>query len=172
MIAILRMFMCLSGASGTLPFAAPVSVRRSYRLFRICERGFPLQPFRLAAKYRSRRRYREIYGTFTNFARHAFMNNQPPVQTRHTRRSVAVTTALVVALGIPGMLAASPPSPRDGGDVALDYPGGMPEEMEASVAWVDPVVTGPVSDDFRRRRAALGCDDAVWPDIPKACFPD
>ncbi len=55
---------------------------------------------------------------------------------------------------------------------APDRQGVLPEEMEASVAWVDPVVTGPISDEFKRRRAALGCDEAVWPDIPKACFPD
>lgn len=37
---------------------------------------------------------------------------------------------------------------------------------------VDPVVTGPVSAEFRGRQKALGCDKAVWPDIPAACYPD
>ncbi|MVA96588.1 hypothetical protein GN330_04910 [Nitratireductor sp. CAU 1489] len=82
-------------------------------------------------------------------------------------------TALAVALGVPGMLAASPPSLHErGGVIGLERADGAHEAAEASVAWVDPIVTGPVSDDFKRRRAALGCDDAVWPDIPKACFAD
>lgn len=37
---------------------------------------------------------------------------------------------------------------------------------------VDPVVTGPVSAAFKARRAAAGCDTAVWPNIPAACYPD
>lgn len=37
---------------------------------------------------------------------------------------------------------------------------------------VDPVVTGPVSAAFRQKQAAAGCADAVWPDIPAACYPD
>ncbi len=36
---------------------------------------------------------------------------------------------------------------------------------------VDPVVTGPVSDEFRRQQEAAGCEKAVWPDIPAICFP-
>jgi len=36
---------------------------------------------------------------------------------------------------------------------------------------VDPMPTGPVSAELRERRAALGCDGAVWPDIPAACYP-
>lgn len=37
---------------------------------------------------------------------------------------------------------------------------------------VDPVVTGPVSAQFRERQKAFACDKAVWPDIPLACYPD
>lgn len=37
---------------------------------------------------------------------------------------------------------------------------------------VDPVVTGPVSAKFRQTREAFGCDRAVWPNIPAACYPD
>lgn len=37
---------------------------------------------------------------------------------------------------------------------------------------VDPIVTGPVSAKFRETRKAFGCDRAVWPDIPAACYPE
>ncbi|HHZ09924.1 MAG TPA: hypothetical protein GX405_14220 [Rhizobiales bacterium] len=37
---------------------------------------------------------------------------------------------------------------------------------------VDPVVTGPVSAKFRETREAFGCDRAVWPQIPAACYPE
>jgi len=37
---------------------------------------------------------------------------------------------------------------------------------------VDSMPTGPVSAQFRERRAALGCDGAVWPHIPAGCYPD
>jgi hypothetical protein len=37
---------------------------------------------------------------------------------------------------------------------------------------VDPMVTGPVSATFRQRQEAAGCSEAVWPDIPMACYPD
>ena len=37
---------------------------------------------------------------------------------------------------------------------------------------VDPMVTGPVSAELRARQKALDCDQAVWPNIPVACYPD
>lgn len=37
---------------------------------------------------------------------------------------------------------------------------------------VDPVVTGPVSAQFRQTREIFGCDRAVWPNIPAACYPE
>ncbi len=37
---------------------------------------------------------------------------------------------------------------------------------------VDPIVTGPVSAAFRQKQAEAGCAEAVWPDIPAACYPD
>lgn len=36
---------------------------------------------------------------------------------------------------------------------------------------VDAMVTGPVSASLRQRQADAGCDKAVWPDIPAACYP-
>lgn len=36
---------------------------------------------------------------------------------------------------------------------------------------VDPVVTGPVSSAFRERQREAGCAEAVWPNVPAACYP-
>lgn len=36
---------------------------------------------------------------------------------------------------------------------------------------VDPMVTGPVSAAFKQQQQAAGCDTAVWPNIPAACYP-
>lgn len=36
---------------------------------------------------------------------------------------------------------------------------------------VDPITTGPVSQELRDRRRAARCDDARWPEIPIACYP-
>lgn len=38
-------------------------------------------------------------------------------------------------------------------------------------AGVDPITTGPVSREFRERQRAARCDEAVWPNIPIACYP-
>lgn len=46
------------------------------------------------------------------------------------------------------------------------------EVFDPALAWVDPVITGPVSPEFKRQREAAGCDVAVWPHIPTVCFPD
>jgi hypothetical protein len=39
------------------------------------------------------------------------------------------------------------------------------------MAWVDPIVTGPVSPAYRRLREEAGCETAAWPNIPDVCFP-
>ena len=36
---------------------------------------------------------------------------------------------------------------------------------------VDPMTTGPVSASFRKQQAEADCADAVWPNIPAACYP-
>ncbi len=47
------------------------------------------------------------------------------------------------------------------------------QEMFADAEFgVDPMVTGPVSASFEQTQTALGCDKAVWPNIPPACYPD
>ena len=37
---------------------------------------------------------------------------------------------------------------------------------------VDPMVTGPVSAEFRARQKTAGCATAEWPNVPVACYPD
>jgi hypothetical protein len=37
---------------------------------------------------------------------------------------------------------------------------------------IDPIVTGPVSAAFKKQQEALHCAQAVWPNIPAACYPD
>ncbi len=46
------------------------------------------------------------------------------------------------------------------------------EASDATFVGVDPVVTGPVSAEFKQARAAAGCDRAEWPNVPKVCYPD
>jgi hypothetical protein len=36
---------------------------------------------------------------------------------------------------------------------------------------VDPMVTGPVSQEFQQRQNDLGCAEAKWPNIPSGCYP-
>ncbi|WP_353644314.1 hypothetical protein [Mesorhizobium sp. WSM2239] len=37
---------------------------------------------------------------------------------------------------------------------------------------VDPMVTGPTSASFEQRQSAARCAEAVWPNIPLACYPN
>lgn len=55
------------------------------------------------------------------------------------------------------------PAPRDedAGERFADAPYG-----------VDPMVTGPVSASFKRQQEIAGCDQAMWPNVPAACYPD
>ncbi|MCX7305920.1 MAG: hypothetical protein NTV73_16555 [Hyphomicrobiales bacterium] len=46
------------------------------------------------------------------------------------------------------------------------------EEFSDAPYGVDPMVTGPTSASFRRQQANAGCDAAIWPNIPLACYPD
>ncbi|MBL8577622.1 MAG: hypothetical protein JNK47_10375 [Mesorhizobium sp.] len=36
---------------------------------------------------------------------------------------------------------------------------------------VDHTVTGPTSAEFKKQQADAGCDQAIWPDVPLACYP-
>jgi hypothetical protein len=55
----------------------------------------------------------------------------------------------------------SPPDGRSAQQMFADAPDG-----------VDPIVTGPVSASFKQRQKDANCDTAVWPNIPRACYPD
>ena len=54
---------------------------------------------------------------------------------------------------------------------ALVSPTAAEEAFADAPYGVDPVVTGPTSASFKKRQAEAGCDKAVWPDIPLACYP-
>ena len=55
----------------------------------------------------------------------------------------------------------TPPDARTAQQMFADAPDG-----------VDPIVTGPVSASFKQRQKDANCDTAVWPNIPRACYPD
>ncbi len=52
----------------------------------------------------------------------------------------------------------------------VEAPATEAETLE-EMAWVDPIITGPVSPAYRRLREQAGCDTATWPNIPHVCFP-
>lgn len=60
----------------------------------------------------------------------------------------------------------------------IEAPAGLAEQTAAEEAFsdadygVDPVVTGPTSASFRKQQAEAGCDEAIWPEIPLACYPN
>jgi hypothetical protein len=60
------------------------------------------------------------------------------------------------------------PSAQDGTNFQPD----AEEEFADAEFGVDPMVTGPTTQQFRERQARLGCLEAKWPNIPAACYPD
>lgn len=96
----------------------------------------------------------------------------------------AALRAGILAFGLAGALmapaATSSASVTDAPGLALarqaapvEDAAGQPEQRFADAPYgVDPVVTGPVSESFKQRRAALGCDQADWPTAPAGCYPD
>ena len=47
------------------------------------------------------------------------------------------------------------------------------EDLFSDAAFgVDPMVTGPVSEEFRARQLKLGCAEAKWPNISVGCYPE
>lgn len=48
---------------------------------------------------------------------------------------------------------------------------GAAYETDSALAFVDPVITGPVSPQYELVRRQAGCDDAVWPNVPAVCYP-
>ncbi|WP_187968599.1 hypothetical protein [Aquibium microcysteis] len=61
-------------------------------------------------------------------------------------------------------------SARQADEPARDAPSSGSKGLD-EMAWVDPIVTGPVSPAYQRLRERAGCDSAVWPNIPDVCFP-
>lgn len=55
----------------------------------------------------------------------------------------------------------SPPDAQTAQQMFADAPDG-----------VDPVVTGPVSAAFKQRQKDANCGTAIWPNIPRVCYPD
>lgn len=59
----------------------------------------------------------------------------------------------------------------------IDAPAGLADQTAAEEAFsdapygVDAMVTGPTSVSFKQEQAKNGCDTAVWPDVPLACYP-
>ena len=61
-------------------------------------------------------------------------------------------------------------SARQADEPPVDAPVSEPSGLD-EMAWVDPIVTGPVSPAYRRLREEAGCETAAWPNIPDVCFP-
>jgi hypothetical protein len=82
-------------------------------------------------------------------------------------RLLAVSAIAAVSALTP-VAARTPASEAPVEDVSLSEA----EEMFSDAAFgVDPMVTGPVSEEFQQRQRDLGCAEAKWPDIPAACYP-
>lgn len=80
--------------------------------------------------------------------------------------SGASVAALLLAAGV-----AHSTGTRQVEGPALKAPTAAEEVFSDAPYGVDPVVTGPTSASFRSKQAENGCDKAVWPDIPVACYP-
>lgn len=84
-------------------------------------------------------------------------------------RPILACAALAVVLAAGGAQSAAtlkgnpalPPETETAEQLYADAPDG-----------VDPIVTGPVSAAFKQQQKTAGCDTAVWPKIPVACYPD
>jgi hypothetical protein len=83
-------------------------------------------------------------------------------------RAVLGTSALAVLLAA-GVAHSTGTRQIDG--PALKAPTAAEEAFSDASYGVDPVVTGPTSASFKKQQADAGCDKAVWPDIPLACYP-
>lgn len=78
-------------------------------------------------------------------------------------------TALALSVGH----ASPPPLPHEADGATGERPGEieLADRFPDAPYGVDPVVTGPVSREFREQQKVAGCDDARWPHIPAVCFP-
>lgn len=109
----------------------------------------------------------------------------PPLFVRRTRNinrggpllAVMMSNSFTYRLAVLSVLAAGilavshvGGSARQADEPARDAPSSGSKGLD-EMAWVDPVVTGPVSPAYQRLRERAGCDSAVWPNIPDVCFP-
>jgi len=89
----------------------------------------------------------------------------------------AASCALVAAFGLTAS-GAYGPQPQDARSLALLEYREVAAATPAALMFpdapdgVDPIVTGPVSAEFRARQKAAGCATAEWPNVPVACYPD
>lgn len=81
-------------------------------------------------------------------------------------RLVLGALALVLAGGVAHSAATRPDTPKIA--AATQAEALFPDAPDG----VDPMVTGPVSVSFKQRQADAGCDKAVWPHVPAACYPN
>jgi hypothetical protein len=81
--------------------------------------------------------------------------------------TTAMAAAILLAAGVAGWTASRP----------LDEPKALLTASAAQELFadapdgVDPMVTGPVPASFKQRQKDAGCDKAVWPNTPIACYP-
>jgi hypothetical protein len=73
------------------------------------------------------------------------------------------TTALILAVAVAGGAFAPEAVDREQTGAELAY-------ADAPYG-VDPIVTGPVSGEFKARQDKAGCSEARWPDVPVECYP-
>ena len=104
-----------------------------------------------------------------------FAAQQFGVPMKTTRTLASVLTRLALPGVVVGMLAFSSGATPLVDDGDYDEARLLVEQAslfpDASYG-VDPVVTGPVSANFRQTREDFDCDRAVWPNVPAACYPD
>jgi len=107
------------------------------------------------------------------------MTNIPP---RYARIAgiAAASAAFMWALAFTAVDARTPAA-GDARDVAMLTDRQVDDTAAATAAemmfpgapdGVDPMVTGPASAELKSRQQALGCAEAVWPNIPAACYPN
>lgn len=92
------------------------------------------------------------------------------IPSSRARFAVLAAALVLTASGAHGVQQAGDRAPADGAAAAASTPAALmfPDAPDG----VDPIVTGPVSAEFRARRKAAGCEAAEWPHVPVACYPD
>jgi hypothetical protein len=100
------------------------------------------------------------------------------VSAKYARRAAlaAASTTLVLAAAL-SVSGARQPDPSDMRQLALlEYRDATTTQAQKlfpdAPDGVDPMVTGPVSAEFRARQQATGCEQAEWPNVPAECYPD